>query len=159
MKKQLHTHTKQRGFTLIESLLTLFILSVGMLGIAGMQLQGLKSGGLAMQQMIVVIKSQEIIERMRSAVITNTSGNVDVLAAANLALYSSTTAASSGCLVNECSAAAMVADDLFHWQTDLAALLPGTPTTSVTVAGRDVTVSIAWMDKGATYTYQVVSQL
>ena len=159
MKKQIHTHKKQRGFTLIESMLTLFILSIGLLGIAGMQLQALKSGGLAMQQMIVVIKSQEIIERMRAAVITNTSGNVDVLAAANLALYSSTTAASSGCLVNECSAAAMVADDLYHWQTDLASLLPGTPTTSVAVAGRNVTVKIIWTDKDIEYDYEVISQL
>lgn len=159
MKIRSHTHKKQRGFTLIESMLTLFILSIGLLGIAGMQLQGLKSGGLAMQQMTVVIKSQEIIERMRAAVITNTSGNVNVLAAANLALYSSTTAASSGCLVNECSAAAMVADDLYHWQTDLALLLPGTPTTSVAVVDRSVTVKITWTDKDDTYDYEVVSQL
>ena len=43
MKKNRHFHLKesQQGFTLLESLLALFVLTIGLLGVAGMHMQGI----------------------------------------------------------------------------------------------------------------------
>lgn len=164
MNTQLYMLKNQKGFTLIESLLTLFILSIGMLGIAGMQLQGLKSGGLAMQQMAVVMKTQEIIERMRSNTITYMRGKdaniVSDMAAVQLALYNSGVGVDKACINGTfCTNAEMVAFDLFQWETDLKDVLPGTVNPSISVVGRTLTVAIDWQDKGTDYNYTVSSQL
>lgn len=164
MNIPLYKLKNQNGFTLIEAMLTLFILSIGMLGIAGMQLQGLRSGGLAMQQMTVVTKTQEIIERMRANTITYVQGRdqdiVSNIAIAQLALYNSGVGADAACINGKiCTNAEMVAFDLFQWETDLKDVLPGTVTPSISVAGRTLTVAINWQDKGTDYNYTVSSQL
>lgn len=160
MKNRMHTEKKQRGFTLIESLMTLFILSIGMLGIAGMQLQGLRSGGLAMQQMAAVMKTQEILERMRAAVITDGGGNIEVKAINLLSLYDSGTGADKACINGTvCTTEEMVLFDLYQWEKDIENVLPGTVTPSISMVGRTVTVAIDWMDKGNAYNYTVSSQL
>ena len=60
-------HKKQhQGFTLIEAMLALFILTIGILGVAGMQMEGMRSSNMALQRTIVAMKTQEMIERMRA---------------------------------------------------------------------------------------------
>ena len=56
----------EQGFTLIESLMALFVLTIGILGVAGLQMQGMRFSNMALQLTIVVMKTQEIIERMRA---------------------------------------------------------------------------------------------
>jgi type IV pilus assembly protein PilV len=54
------------GFTLLEVLLTLVILSVGLLGLAAMQVVGLKSGNTASYRSIATLVAGEMAERMRA---------------------------------------------------------------------------------------------
>ena len=58
---------QQQGFTLIEALLALFILSIGLLGIAGMHVEGMKSSNIALQRMVVTIKTQDLLDRTRAS--------------------------------------------------------------------------------------------
>lgn len=57
---------QQRGFTLIEVLVAILILSIGVLGAAGMQVAALQSNKEARNQAVGVRYAQEIADRMRA---------------------------------------------------------------------------------------------
>ncbi len=159
----------QSGFTLMESLLTLFILSVGMLGVAGLQVQSLRSGSVAMQRMAVAIKAQEMMDRMRANMVkkitagTGAQTDKELLISAKeqtMALYASTAGVNSPCLNGTiCSAAEMVAFDIYQWETELQNFLPGTPTSTITVNNLTVSINVTWTDRGDTFNYSVTSQI
>lgn len=159
---------KQHGFTLIESLLTLFILAVGMLGVAGLQMQSLRSGSVAMQRMGVSIKSQEMMDRVRAnmikqAGISDSKYDITRLLSARqqtLDLYASVSGVNSPCMNGTvCTPDQIVAYDIFQWEREIANFLPGTPTSLVTVAGSNITVEVRWEDRGETYSFVVTSQI
>lgn len=135
--------SRQQGFTMLEALLTLFVLTIGVLGVAGLQIQGMRSGSMALQRTIVVMKSQEIIERMRF------NPGVD---RQNLALYAAGGAANGNCNSGVvCDSQTQVSHDLFMWQQDLAAMLPSLDGTVITVVPAPkpsspyaVTVTVNW---------------
>lgn len=157
---------REQGFTLLESMLTLFVLTIGVLGVASLQVQGLQAGGLAMQRMIAVTKAQEIIERMRA------NNNLDERfnaagASVSLDAYDGATGSYSGCNSGvTCSTAQMASHDLFLWQSELATALPGFIDALVSVdapptptGGVPVTVTIRWMDRNDNYTYTVSADI
>lgn len=154
MSKSIPDNIKtQQGFTLIESLLTLFILTIGLLGVAGMQIEGLRSGGLAMQRTAVVIKVQEMMERIRATNQKTLDEYIAVINAAS-AENKSCNDGSTQCTVTE-----MAQHDLFMWTRDLSGLLPDPdPGGSITVdASNYVTVSVGWKDHGNPYSYSITS--
>ncbi|HEY9816903.1 MAG TPA: type IV pilus modification protein PilV [Candidatus Obscuribacterales bacterium] len=53
-----------RGFTLIEALVALLVLSVGLLGLAMMQVKSMKNTHVAYQRSIATIAAQDIVERL-----------------------------------------------------------------------------------------------
>lgn len=59
-----------KGFSLIEVMLALLILSIGLLGIAGMQLKSFKNINDAYYHSAAIIRLSSMMERLRS----NTSG-------------------------------------------------------------------------------------
>ena len=157
MKELLKMQKKQQGFTFLESLLALFILSVGLLGVAGMHAQAMKTSYVAAQNMEIVIKGEELIERMRA----NRGGLADYAGAP----------ASHGCTSGStCTTAEMAADDLFIWETELDLLLP-TSIVNVAVGTindplidpdgviREVSISIDWTTKNINYNYSTVAEI
>ncbi len=155
MKSIPDNNRTQQGFTLIESLLTLFILTIGLLGVAGMQIEGLRSGGLAMQRTAVVVKVQEMMERIRATDQDTLTAYIDVIKA--------TSAADKSCNngTKVCTVTEMAQHDLFMWDRDLQGLLPdATPGGTVTVDVNNnnyVTVSVGWNDHGKPYSYSITS--
>lgn len=134
---------QQNGFTLLEALLTLFVLSVGVLGAAGLQMQGMRSSNMSLQRTIVVMKTQEIIERMRVNKDGVRNGDYTGIAQDNGCNSGST-----------CSTSQLAAHDLFTWQTELAQMLPSVnSSTIVIVPGANanlpsmVTVTTTWTDR------------
>ena len=63
---RIKTHTKMKGFTLIEVLVALLILSIGLLGLAGLQAGGLRSNHSAYLRSQAVILAHDMVDRMRS---------------------------------------------------------------------------------------------
>lgn len=59
-------HAKHRGFTLLEVLVTLLIVSIGFLGLAGLQVTGLRSNLSADSRGQAALMVNDIIERMRA---------------------------------------------------------------------------------------------
>lgn len=55
---------KARGFTLIEALVALLVLSFGLLGLAMMQVKAMKSSHVAYQRSIATIAAQDLVERL-----------------------------------------------------------------------------------------------
>lgn len=105
----------QVGTTLIEVLISLLVLSGGMLGMAGVQSVSLRANQAAYYRTLATNFTQDIIERMRA----NTSGvdagdydNVDGAATA-----SCFTAAG-------CNRTQMAAQDVLDWETAVAAAMP-----------------------------------
>ena len=54
----------QRGFTLLEALVALLVLSIGMLGVAAMQLKALQGAHAAYQRSIASLAAQDAQERL-----------------------------------------------------------------------------------------------
>lgn len=97
----------QRGLTLIEQLVTLVIVSVGLLGIAALQVSGLRSSHEAGLRLRASMLATDIIERMRA--------NTD---SARNGAYDSD--------FNELGAGSDTAKlDLSQWQAEIDRQLPG----------------------------------
>jgi len=56
----------QGGFTMIEILVALVVLSIGLLGVAGLQITGLQGGNSSYLRSQANLYAQDIIERMRA---------------------------------------------------------------------------------------------
>jgi len=131
---------KSRGFTLVETMVALVVLAVGMLGIAGLYVTTLKSGGSAIYRMQAVNLAADLADRIRA----NRDANVAYGgAAANNNCY--------GAGSVDCSPALMAANDLFVWQQQVTAILPGGVGTVVVPPSPvpfTYTITISWTESG-----------
>ncbi|MEE9358334.1 MAG: type IV pilus modification protein PilV, partial [Sedimenticolaceae bacterium] len=79
----LPSQSKGRGFSLLEVLISIVVLSVGLLGIAGLQLMSLKMNDSAYCRSQAVVLAEDMLERMRSNRILAISGDYDYAGANN----------------------------------------------------------------------------
>jgi len=131
------------GFTLLEVLVTLLILSIGLLGLAGLQITGLRSGQNSCYRLQATLLAQDLSERMRA----NKAG-------VSLGAYDAAPdgASAADCTSAVCSPEQMAAYDLAQWQADIAQQLPagrgeicrGAPSCG---AGPAFTITIRWDEK------------
>ncbi len=130
----------QLGFGLIESLVALLVVSVGLIGIAGLYSQGLRANGTALYRTIAVNLAADMADRIRA----NRRGN---------AAYGGA-AANGDCDAGgntDCTSEAMAAHDLSLWQAQVAAQLPDGAGV-VQYAGTTpptYTIRVAWREVGA----------
>ncbi len=138
--------TKQNGFTLIEVLITLLILSIGLLGLAGLQMTALKLNDSAERRSQATILAYDILDRMRANRAEAESGayNIDTSA-------TTPTAASCAGASSDCSATEMKDYDLYEWSQALAQRLPsgnGVISTNGSTPPT-VTIQVQWNDEKA----------
>lgn len=69
---------KQRGVALLEVLIAFFVLSVGLLGLAGMQIKALQFNQSSFQRSQALISAYEMLDRMRLNRSVAVSGNYDM---------------------------------------------------------------------------------
>src|SRR3569623_1762785 len=134
--------TKQRGFTMIEVLVSVVELSVGMLGVAGLQATGQRTNHSAYLRSQATALAYDMIDRMRANKTAITSG-------AYIAINTATNNYSNpGCITSGCCAAIMAAYDKYEWEVLLAARLPsGNGTVAGGGAGSTFTVTVMWDDE------------
>jgi type IV pilus assembly protein PilV len=140
-----HRHTSS-GFTLVEVLIALVVLAIGMLGVAGLLLNGLQSSRIALLRTQAVMLASDIGDRIRA----NRTGG------ASYALASGTTLSAPGkacTTAGQCNSSEVAAIDLYAWQQSVLATLPGA-TTAVAVApvgalsSNTYTITISWTQSG-----------
>lgn len=56
--------SRSEGFTLIEALVAVLVLSIGLLGVAAMQLKALQSSHVSYQRTIATLAAQDAVERL-----------------------------------------------------------------------------------------------
>jgi len=136
------------GFTMVEVLVALVVLGVGLLGIASLYVVTLRTSGGAIYRMQAVNLASDLGDRIRA---NRTAGTA----------YADAPATDgdrcNGPTAN-CSAAEMAAHDLYQWQEQIQATLPGNPTGTVTV---DTTttpfsyeIEVTWLESGDADTEQ-----
>ena len=133
--------TLTRGFTLVEAMVALVVLAVGMLGIAGLYVTTLRSGGGAIYRMQAVNLAADLADRIRA----NRGANLAYAgAAANNNCYGTGSV--------DCAPALMAANDLLVWQQQIAAILPGgNGVVAVAPAATPpytYTITISWTESG-----------
>lgn len=130
--------SKQPGFTLLEVLITLVILSIGLLGLAGLQAVGLSQNHSAYHRSQATQAAYSIADQMRA----NQAASANYLTGFMLP---SAATVQAGCTAGGCSAAQMAENDLFEWNETMTNTLPGGIGT-ITLAGTVVTITINWDD-------------
>ncbi|HEY4127446.1 MAG TPA: type IV pilus modification protein PilV [Gammaproteobacteria bacterium] len=150
-----HLHrTRIAGFSLIEVLIALVILSIGLLGIAAMVSESLKSKDSSYYRTQALDLASAIVDRMRANRTTATSNGYDATTYGSIP----GTAPSDYCKTSACSTAQLASADVAEWQHEIGVLLPafpsGTPAqgeiiTSSVGQMTQVNVSIEWYDRRA----------
>lgn len=149
---------KQRGISIIESLVALVVISVGMLGIAGLYLSSLQASRTAKLRSQAVELVGSLADRIRA--------NRDAAAAYNTAAYGGTPAVQT-CNVARCAPAALAQDDLARWLLDLRAGLPGGTAVTGTVVVIDrarpnvdnYLITVNWREANSDIDYSYVLSL
>ena len=123
----------QWGFTLLEVLIAIVVLSIGLLGLAGLQAAGLRNNNSAYMRTVATQQVSDMADRMRA----NPAG-----------AYAGTAgAATADCLAAGCAPATMAAHDIFEWNTANTALLPsGQGTIVASAAARRFIITVMWDD-------------
>ena len=133
--RQTTANRHTRGFTLIEVLVALVVLSIGLLGIASLQLSSLRWNHGASLRSQATLLAYDIVDRMRANQISANAGEYDVALAATK------------------TAGTVAGDDIIRWKTLLSQTLPsGDGAVSRTVTGTSTTyrIVVSWDDsKGA----------
>mgnify|MGYP000544723906 CR=1 FL=1 len=127
---------KQSGFTLLEVLISLIVLSIGLLGLAGIQAISLKDNHTAHHRSQATQLSYDITDRMRTNKVA-----IDNYLTAFMA--SGSAVAQAGCSVAGCSAAQMAQNDLFEWNTVLIDVLPNSRNI-ISKSGDTYTITLSW---------------
>ncbi len=132
---------KSKGFSLVEVLIALIIMSVGMLGIAGLYVQSMQAGRTSMLRHHAVTLAGDIADRIRA---NPTAG----------AAYTATPGQDNNCVAQGavCGVAQMAAHDIFLWRQQgldfLPAMADGTEQVVVTFDAvalpQSYTITVRW---------------
>ena len=113
--KLIRSHS--RGFTMVEMLVALVVLSIGMLGIAGLFAVSLRSGGSAIQRMQAVNLANDIADRIRS--------NRRAAGAYTAATTDTGTDSNTGCTTAVCTPSQLAAADIYLWKQSITSSFKG----------------------------------
>ena len=154
----------QSGFTLLEVLIALLILSIGLLGLAALQTTGLRSNQMASMRTTATQLAYDIADRMRAneegmGVTRDTLTNEITYTTANdnylIAYGDADPTATVNCATAECTPEEMADYDLDQWRTEVKKL-PGGKSSIAGPPGADFNhvITVYWDENrtGATVT-------
>jgi type IV pilus assembly protein PilV len=137
---------KVRGFTLVEVLIALVIMSVGMLGIAGLYVHSMQAGRTSILRHNAVTLAGDIADRIRA---NPRAGAAYSQAGAN------NNCVNSG--VN-CTIGEMAANDIFLWDQQAATTLPNGQVSIVVdngVVPPTYQITLTWNEPGEVLNYSI----
>lgn len=135
-RRQHVTPRIQSGFSLIEVLVAIIILSIGLLGIAGLQLTSLRFVHNSNLMYQAALQAADMADRIRANPVGMNSGSYNNI---------SGTGSDPGCIQTNCSPNQLAATDAFEWNTENTRALPvGNGT--VVGAGGTFTITVSWTE-------------
>jgi type IV pilus modification protein PilV len=151
LRVRAHAH----GLTLIECLIALVVLAIGLLGMAGLMLQGLRNGHDALLRTQAVNLVTDMAERIRANPAAASAYDCTTYASGPSTRNCAPTMSAAGA---NCTTSDLAEDDLARWQEVASTLLPLAPgacaaDVEYTSPGSpDETarfrVSVAWLERG-----------
>ena len=155
---------RERGVTMVESLVALVVLWIGLLGLAGLFVESLRSSRTALLRTHAVNLAGDIADRILANGNARDAYDTATYAGAPAVRRCAPTAADAG--IN-CSVAELAEDDLARWQQAVSDALPAPADPAIAAAVVDHTqaanpgrpdryrITIAWQEPGIDdpYTY------
>jgi type IV pilus assembly protein PilV len=150
----IHPAKQQRGFSLIESMVALVVMSVGMIGMAALYGQGLGAGRTAQYRTLAINLVADMADRIR----VNRMGQANY---GNAGANAACDPESGGGV--DCTPAQMAAHDLWVWDQQVQRILPS-GTSQVLFNNATIpptfTIQVNWDEVGAgNLSHQVVMQM
>jgi type IV pilus assembly protein PilV len=108
-------HTTQHGSGLIESMISIFVVSIGFLGFAGLQVNGLAAANDSLFRSKAVYLSYQMADRVRANLPAVTLGSYNSMVGS---------ASNPGCISTNCTVAQVAQNDFYEWTTEIGAALP-----------------------------------
>lgn len=137
-----HSGKRQSGFSLVEVLIALVIMSVGMLGIAGLYVQSMQAGRTSMFRHHAVTLAGDVADRIRA----NPTAAI---------AYIDPVGADNNCVLGgaDCTPAQMASNDVLLWKAQAAETLPGGDVTVVFAPANGAIppsyqITVSWTEPG-----------
>ena len=135
----------QRGFSLVEVLIALIVMSVGMLGIAGLYVHSMQAGRTSLFRHQAVNLAGDIADRIRA---NPTAG----------AAYTAANGVNHNCVagVVDCTPVEMAENDILVWDAQAADTLPGAAVGIVFnngVTPNEYQIQVTWTEAGQAQAY------
>ena len=142
---------RERGFSLVEVLVALIVMSIGLLGIAKMQAAALSNTAVASTRSLAAIEASSLASSMHA----NRGYWSSNVVATTITLRGTTVtpnvAPVADCVAVSCTPAGLAAYDLQQWTTAALQVLPpdyqATITCAPTVTPPNCTIQIQWAEK------------
>ena len=148
-----------RGFTLIEVLVAAIILSVGLLGVAALQLNAMRGNQIAHLRTAAIVAAEDLVDRVLTNREAAAAGYYHTTGSGTT--YPPTANADCGTTTG-CTPRHMASNDVHAWQQHLASILPeGTGSICVDGNGSNAcdgdtetnpvthVIRISWTERGA----------
>lgn len=144
---QPHYTSQQQGFGLVEILIALLVLSIGVLGYAGLQLQAISGTEGAHYRTQATAIADDLAERIAA----NPESEATYLDNTKWAAQKFPSAKPAGwdnCIAAACTSAQMAANDILQISTQAAQLLPGGQVSAAACAGSSAScITVTWNDQ------------
>ena len=133
--------TNNRGFTLLEILIAVVVLSIGLLGVASLQALGQRSNHSAYLRSQATALAYDMIDRMRANNAGVSGGDYNSIDT------TANTYTDPGCASSACSSSQMAQYDMYDWQQELSTQMPsGNGKVAGAGSGSIFTVTVMWDD-------------
>lgn len=142
-------HRHARGFTLVELMVALLVLTVGLLGALALLMRASRGAGDALARSQAALLAQGLAETMRSNRTALAAGAFDLLTANAPGVAP---AMPASCVVDSspCGGTAMAQADLARWQEAVATMLPAGAGASTCVVDGDTRlceITLSWRER------------
>jgi type IV pilus assembly protein PilV len=142
---------QEGGFTLLEILVAIVVLSIGLLGLAGLQVVSLNNNQLAYYRSVASQQAYDIADRIRANPQGVANGNYNALDA--------TIPTDPDCVVNSCTPAQMATADHAQWNANNGRLLPAGSGTVAGPTGGPYVITLSWTEKSAAENIENITRL
>ena len=133
---------QQNGFTMLEVLVAIVVLAFGLLGLAGLQADGLRNNTSAYLRSQATLMAYDMLDRMRANTQGVESGDYDNLLDA--------TPTDPDCISTDagCAVAQIAQSDAYEWSQQLSTLLPsGQGRVIGNGSGSIFSITVMWDDR------------